>query len=57
MFDRIITDALRRARISEQAFDAAIRKAGFKSRLDWLLNGAPPSLIDAYNARVQENHT
>jgi len=52
MFDRIISEAMRAADIREKEFDAAVRKAGFKSRIEWFYRGAPASLIEAYNARV-----
>jgi len=53
MFDRILSTALKEAAIDAASFDAAIRKAGFKSRIDWFMRGAPPSLVDAYNARAK----
>jgi hypothetical protein len=52
MFNRILNTALREAGISEEAFDAAIRQARFKSRLDWFVRGAPASLQEAYNLRA-----
>lgn len=51
-FQRIISTAIRDAGIPETSFDSAIRAEGFKSRFDWFLRGSPPSLQDAYNARV-----
>lgn len=51
-FQRIIITAIRDAGIAESDFDSAIKTAGFKSRFDWFLRGSPPSLQDAYNARV-----
>lgn len=53
MFDRIFNSALQEAAIDAAAFDAAIAKAGFKSRIDWFMRGAPPSLVDAYNAKAK----
>lgn len=53
MFDRIFNSALQEAAIDAAEFDAAIRKAGFKSRVDWFMRGAPPSLVDAYNAKAK----
>jgi len=53
MFDRIFASALLEAAIDPAEFDAAITKAGFKSRIDWFMRGAPPSLVDAYNARTK----
>ena len=52
MFDRIISEAMRDAGIADEAFTAAIKKAGFKSRWDWFLKDAPPSLVEAYTAKV-----
>ena len=52
MFDRIISEAMRDAGIADEAFTAAIKKAGFKSRWDWFLKDAPDSLREAYNAKV-----
>jgi hypothetical protein len=52
MFDRIISQAIHDAGIADEAFMAAIKKAGFKSRWDWFLRDAPDSLRDAYNAKV-----
>jgi hypothetical protein len=52
MFDRIISEAMRDAGIADQAFETAIKKAGFKSRWDWFLRDAPDSLRDAYNLKV-----
>jgi hypothetical protein len=52
MFDRILNDALRAARIDIAAFDAAIKKEKFKSRMDWFLKAAPASLVEAYNENV-----
>jgi hypothetical protein len=57
MFDRIIAAAMREANISDQAFDAAIKTAGFKSRIDWFTRGASQTLVDAYNARVAADRT
>lgn len=52
MFDRIISQAIRDSGIADEAFTAAIKKAGFKSRWDWFLKDAPDSLRQAYNAKV-----
>lgn len=52
MFYRILQEAIEAAQINEAAFDAAIKKAGYKSRFDWFLRGAEPSLQEAYNAKV-----
>jgi hypothetical protein len=52
MFDRIISEAMRDAGIADDAFMAAIKNAGFKSRWDWFLKDAPDSLREAYNAKV-----
>lgn len=51
-FQRIFSTAIREAGIPEASFDSAIKIAGFKSRFDWFLRGSPPSLQEAYNARV-----
>lgn len=53
MFDRIIEDALKKAGIAPAAFDAAIKREKFKSRIDWFLRGAPATLVEAYNNRVR----
>ena len=53
MFDRIFKQALHDAQISEEEFDSAISKAGFKNRADWFFQGAPMSLLQAYNERVE----
>jgi hypothetical protein len=52
MFDRILKEAIEAAQIADDAFEAAIKAAGFKSRWDWFLRGAPASLVAAYNAKV-----
>lgn len=52
MFNRIPNTALLEAGISEEAFDAAVKAARFKSRLDWFMRGAPASLQEAYNLRA-----
>jgi hypothetical protein len=52
MFERIFNEALASAHIDPNAFDAAIKKDRFKSRVDWFLRGAPASLVDAYNENV-----
>lgn len=53
MFDRILSTAMQTAAIDPADLDAAIRKAGFKSRLDWFMRGAPSSLQEAYNAKAK----
>jgi hypothetical protein len=52
-FDRIIKETLIEAGIAEQAFDAAIKKAGFKNRFDWFLQGGSPEIQKLYNDKVR----
>lgn len=53
MFERTIKELLAEAGIAEQDFDAAIMKAGFKSRFDWFLRGGSAELQEAYNRKVR----
>jgi len=53
MFERTISQLLAEAGIAERDFDAAIKKAGFKSRFDWFLRGGSPELQDTYNRKVR----
>jgi hypothetical protein len=52
MLERIITEAMREAGIDAVSFDKAIRKAGYKNRLAWLLAEEQEAVLNAYNDRV-----
>lgn len=54
MFDRIFNKALLEAGIEPAEFDATLRKLKYTSRLDWLMRGAPLSVVTAYNERVKQ---
>lgn len=53
MLERILNEGLKLAGISDEEFMKAIKKAGYKTRLAWLLSEDAEGVLAAYNERVQ----